>query len=82
MMDNVVFDLMRCFSGSFINRNGEIIVHEKANQYFNLANCNDNLDIKCKVLEWLSRGAYKTEPYGNKKKNVEFNNFMLNGYLY
>lgn len=71
--------LMRAFPRSFINYEGEIILHRYANEYFILRNCETELDVKCKVLEWCSRGAYKTEPYRSKAKNTEFHKFMLNG---
>lgn len=71
--------LCSCFPKSFISGAGEFIAHDKANEYFILHNCETELDVKCKVLEWFSRGAYKTEPYRSKKKNDEFHEFMLNG---
>lgn len=71
--------LMNCFSGSFINQCGEFIAHGYTNQYFILKDCKTELDIKCKVLEWFSRPAYKTCPYRTDKKNNEFHAFMLNG---
>lgn len=71
--------LCNCFAKSFISGAGEFIAHERANEYFILHNCETELDVKCKVLEWFSRGAYKTEPYRSKKKNDEFHAFMLNG---
>lgn len=71
--------LMRCFPRSFINGQGEFIAHEKANEYFRLDNCESELDVKCKVLEWFSQGAYKKEPYRTKKLNDEFHKFMLDG---
>lgn len=65
---NIAMDLMKCFPGSFINHNGEFIAHRRANEYFNFATCADELDVKCKVLEWLSRAASKGEPvFVNKK---------------
>lgn len=70
---------MDCFPGSVINHNGEFIAHIRTNTYFILRNCNDKEDVKCKVLEWLSRPAYKTEPYGTKRKNDEFHSFILAG---
>ncbi len=70
--------LMRCFPGSFINYLGEFIAHPEANQYFILDNCKDELEVKCKVLAWFSRGAYKTAPFG-VRKNKELHRFMLNG---
>ena len=71
--------LMKAFPRSFINYCGEVILHEFGNQYFILRTCETELDVKCKVLEWCSRGAYKTEPYKSKAKNKEFHKFMLDG---
>lgn len=71
--------LMNCFPNSFINHNGEFIAHRKANVYFILKDCRNELDVKCKVLEWLSRAAHKTCSYGSDRKNKEFQKFMLNG---
>lgn len=36
-----------------------------ANSYFNIINCNSAMDVKCKVLEYLSRDCYKTSIGGN-----------------
>ncbi len=71
--------LMNCFPNSFINQHGEFIAHLEANEYFILRNCERELDVKSKVLEWFSRGAYKTEPYGTKARNNEFHKFMIDG---
>ena len=79
MLDNYIFRLMQSFDRSFMNQHGEFIAHDKANEYFTLLGCKDELEVKCKVLEWFSRGASKTEPFGSKKKNEEFQLFMLNG---
>lgn len=76
---SLIQKLMNCFPRSSVNQHGEFIAHDKANEYFILHNCETELDVKCKVLEWFSRGAYKTEPYRSKKKNNEFHEFMLNG---
>lgn len=75
----VGMELMRCFPGSFINHNGEFIAHPHTNQYFILRNCESRLEVKCKVLEWLSRAAYKTTPYKSKAANERFHRFMLDG---
>ena len=80
MMDwKLIKRLMNCFPRSFINQHGEFIAHQEASEYFILENCKSELDVKCKVLEWFSRGAYKTEPYRAKQKNDEFHVFMLKG---
>ena len=70
--------LMRCFPNSFINYMGEFVAHREANEYFILDNCKDELEVKCKVLAWFSRGAHKTAPFG-ERKNKEFHKFMLDG---
>ena len=44
-----------------------------------LKDCENETDVKCKVLEWLSRPAYKTEPYNTKRSNDEFRRFILGG---
>ncbi len=75
----VVKRLMNCFDRSFINQHGEFVAHNTANEYFRLSDCKDEFDIKCKILEWFSRGAYKTEPFRSYKKNEEFHKFMLDG---
>lgn len=75
----VELKLLNAFPQSFINHLGEFIAHRKSNTYFNLANCVDDLEIKCKVLEWLSRSACKTKIYKQQKKNDEFHEFMLKG---
>ena len=71
--------LIKSFPGSFINENGEFIAEKKANQYFSIKACKNETDLKCRVLEWFSRGAYKTECYNCVKKNRELHMFMLNG---
>ena len=76
---SVVTKLLAVFPKSFVNAHGEFIAHNTANEYFILKNCETELDVKCKVLEWLSRGAYKTEPFRTRKKNQEFSEFMFDG---
>ena len=50
------------FPGWFINAQGEFIAHQKANVYFNISTCESELDVKCKVLERLSRAGRKSKP--------------------
>ena len=57
----------------------EIIVEPKANEYFLLEDCKTKKDVQAKVLEWLSRGACKTEPYQIAKNNKAFREYMQNG---
>ena len=76
---DLVTKLMSCFPNSVINHNAEFIAHIKSNTYFILKDCNSEMDVKCKVLEWLSRPAYKTEPFNSKRSNDEFHRFILKG---
>lgn len=73
--------LKEAFPKSFINKNNEFIAHcsTRTNEYFRLEDCETPLDLKCKVLEWFSRSAYKTVSYNQKWKNKEFHNYMMNG---
>lgn len=43
----------------FINHNFELIVEPKWNVYFRLEDVKTELDLKCKVLAWLSRPSCK-----------------------
>ena len=53
---DMVIKLAQAFPGGFLNGRGEFVAHKKANEYFLLADCETETDVKCKVLEWLSRG--------------------------
>lgn len=80
MVDSLVTKkLAAAFPKSFINSALEFIAHKEANEWFRLEDCDNEFDVKCKVLEWLSRGAYKTCPFNSDVKNERFHNFMLNG---
>ena len=75
----IIQKLMNCFQNSVINQNGEFIAHLKSNTYFILKNCKTELDVKCKIIEWFSRSAYKTCPYDSVRSNKQFHKFMLEG---
>lgn len=79
MEHGIILKLFSCFPNSTINYNGEFIAEVKTNQYFNLQSCSTEKDVQCKVLEWLSRSACKTEPYRSEKKNNELHKFMRDG---
>lgn len=71
--------LLADFIGSFFNERDEFIAHGYLNTYFIFANCESEEDVKCKVLEWLSRSAHKGIPYLQEWRNVKFRKFMLDG---
>lgn len=76
---DLIKKLMNCFPNSVVTYNEEFIAHIGSNTYFILKDCENETDVKCKVMEWLSRPAYKTEPYSTKRSNDEFHRFILNG---
>ena len=70
--------LMNCFPNSFINQNGEFIAYPQSNLYFILKDCKNELDVKCKVIEWFSRAASKSYPESSKREQRE-QAFILSG---
>lgn len=71
--------LLDSFEGSWFNDAEEFIADTKSNTYFIFSNCETPLEVECKVLEWCSRSAYKTEPYSQDWRNRAFHQKMLNG---
>ena len=82
MIDPMVFDLMKCFQSSFINAFGEFVAtndHHAGDAWFRISLCRTEEDLRYKVLSRLVRAAYKTEPWGTKKKNDEFHDYVRSG---
>ncbi len=77
--EQVKVRLMCCFPNSFFNTKEEFIAHKFSNTYFIFSNCETELDVKCKILEWFSRSAYKGMPYSSEWRNKKFREFMRNG---
>lgn len=76
--------LLNSFPGAFIGCNMELIVNAKTNAYISLLNCKTVLDIKCKILEILSREASSSLPFKTEKKNNEYHQKLtayINDYL-
>lgn len=71
--------LLECFSGSFINEMDEFIAHPRTNQYFILRDCKTVEAVEAKVLEYLSRAAFKSQPYSQEWRNRRLHEFMLDG---
>lgn len=71
--------LLECFPGSFINSRDEFIAHPRTNQYFILWDCKTVEAVEAKMLEYLSRPAFKTQPYSQEWRNRRFHEFMLAG---
>lgn len=69
--------LMQIFTNSFINAYDELILDRKYNIYFNLTDVHNTLDLKCKVLAWVTRPCIK----GVSVKNQEVFRQRVNEFL-
>lgn len=78
-IEKSIAKLQRCFPGSYITDRNELIVHPRTNQYIILENIGTEDAIKAKVLEWLSRAAFKTTPYSQEWRNRKFHKYMRDG---
>ncbi len=79
-MIDEIFNVMKCFSGSYINQCGELIISDRGNVYFIATDCESKEDVICKLLEWCSRPIAKGEPYATNKRNIEWRDSLLYGY--
>lgn len=78
---SVLNDLFGAFPDAIINRNLEFVAdpHRKVNSYFRLDNCQSREDAICKVLEYLSREAYKSMHFNAKWRNEQVHDYHLHG---
>ena len=76
---DMVLKLMMAFPGSKVEEDGAFSAYPRALQTFLLTDCKTELDIKCKVLEWLSRGAYKTQCFNSDTANRAMHKTLLEG---
>ena len=80
-MKEIIQDLQMAFPKSIINSEFEFMAnpHPRVNSYFRLEDCKTLLDVKCKVLAYMSRMAYKSEPFRVKHLNREVHEYHLAG---
>ena len=73
--------LFRAFPNGFINHNLEFIAepHHRVNSYFRLEDCETEEDVAAKILEWLSREAYKSMHFDSERRNREVHAYHLQG---
>ena len=73
MTQQSVQELMRLFPQSFINASQELIlVPGRANLYFRLEDVDSVETLWCKVIEWCSRDACKSEPFYQSARNEKY----------
>ncbi len=79
-MINEIFNVMKHFPNSYINRCGELILSDKGNVYFTAIDCETKEDVICKLLEWCSRPLAKGVPYSALKRNIEWRKTLIRRY--
>ncbi len=75
----VLNKLNKAFPHAYVNVHGEYIIDDDTNTYFIIKDCKTENDVKAKVLEWLSRPAFKSEYFRTDKENKGFRKKILNG---
>ena len=74
-----VKELMTLFPRSFINAQQELIlVPGRANLYFRLEDVDSVETLCCKLIEWCSRAACKSEPYDQSIRNEMYQTKVRN----
>jgi hypothetical protein len=80
MLDNdILLRLFECFPNSFMNSQLEFIADLKSNTYFRLSDRETEFQVKKKVIQWLSRAAFKSEPYQTAIANRRFHERIAKG---
>lgn len=78
-MHDFEIKLFKSFPGSIVNDNEEFIADRESNTYFILHGCSCERDVQIKMLECLSRSAFKTEYCKSAKKNDALHEFISAG---
>lgn len=76
---NMIMCLLKAFPKAIIDQYGNFIPYPGTGECFKLTDCHCVLDIQCKVLEYLSRAAYKTQWYDSDRKNAEAHKAFAGG---
>ena len=77
---SIIGELENAFpSGLYRARTNEFIACVKGNAYFSLKGCRNRNDVIAKILEWLSRNAYKASPYSAESANKLYRRRIAKG---
>lgn len=78
---SVLNKLFSAFPDAFMNRSLEFVAdpNRRVNSYFRLEDCETEEDVTAKVLEWLSREAYKSEHFYKKWRNDQVHIYHQRG---
>lgn len=72
-----ITNLMILFKNSFINCINELILIPKTNLYFSLDDVESESDLKCKVIEYCSRDAYKSMHFDSIAENIRYHDYVI-----
>ncbi len=77
----VLNDLFAAFPDATLNRSLEFVVdsNRRVNSYFRLEDCKTREDVTAKLLEWLSRDAYKSQHFQVEWRNRQVHKYHLDG---
>lgn len=77
----VLNDLFGAFPDAIMNRSLEFVAdpNRRVNSYFRLEDCETREDVTAKVLEWLSREAYKSQHFNVEWRNKEVHEYHRQG---
>ena len=81
---DIIKRLKEAFPNSIINSRLEFIAdpHHRVNSYFILTDCETEEDIIAKLLEWLSREAYKSQHFKSESRNKQVHRYHRQGINY
>lgn len=79
--DEILDKLFRAFPNAIINRSLEFVADysPRINSYFDLKDIKSELQVQCKVLEWLSRDGCCSLHYSRSCKNKEVYEYHRDG---
>ena len=85
MVNNeILHKLFRAFPNAIINRSLEFVAdpNRRVNSYFRLEDCETEEDVAAKLLEYLSREAFKSQHYSPEWRNELVHAYHLQGINY
>lgn len=77
----ILNDLFEAFPDAILNRNLEFVAdpNRRVNSYFRLDNCETRTDVVAKLLEWISREAFKSQHFNAEWRNAQVHKYHLDG---
>lgn len=57
----------QAFPQAFINQQNELIIHPRRNTFFRLDDVNNETELACKILEWLTHESIRSSSPASRK---------------